>query len=405
MNMANDLTSDVRAAATRPRSAPADPQPGRSRILHINNGNLYGGVETILVTLARLRSLCPAMESHYALCEEGRLSHELAEAGAPVYTLGTVRISRPWTVWRARRRLLEILNREKFDLVICHMPWSLAVFGPAVNAAAQTLGFWAHAFHEGTGWLEHLARRARPDLAIANSRYTEAGCDNLFPHVPHAVVYPPVALTASSETAASRSQLRRHMGVAENTVVIIQVSRMEAWKGHVSHIKALAQLQELPTHWVCWMVGGAQRPEEQKYLHELAQLTADLGIGERVQFLGQRSDVTELLSAADVFCQPNQTPEPFGITSVEALWAGRPVIAGALGGTLEVIDDSCGRLVSPGDVEALAEALKRMIESREIRERLGQAGPARAVQLCDPARQMDLLHRLSQSGARLALQS
>ena len=50
---------------------------GRVRILHLHSGNLYGGVETLLVTLANLRRLCPTMEPHFALCYEGRLSDEL----------------------------------------------------------------------------------------------------------------------------------------------------------------------------------------------------------------------------------------------------------------------------------------------------------------------------------------
>src|SRR5579863_2641011 len=158
--MADGLVSDTPAAAALPTESPAT-QSGWMplRVLHINSGNLYGGVESILVTLARRRNLCASMEPHYALCHDERLSRELMEAGAPVYQLGKVRISRPWTTWHARRRLREVLHREHFDLVICHMPWSLAVFGPAVKSVGQRLGFWAHAFHDGKGWLERLARR------------------------------------------------------------------------------------------------------------------------------------------------------------------------------------------------------------------------------------------------------
>jgi glycosyltransferase involved in cell wall biosynthesis len=401
--MAVDLTSGISHAATRLESAaPASPQPGfeRSRVLHVNSGNLYGGVESILVTLARLRDLCPTMEPHFALCHQGRLSLELTEAGVPVFELGKVRISRPWTVWRARRRLRKMLEREHFDLVICHMPWSLAVFGPSVKDAGQKLGFWAHAFHTGTGWLERLARRAVPDVAIANSRYTEAGLANLFPSVPSIVVYPPVTLTALSESERTRSTLRRDLGVSEDTVVIIQVSRIEACKGHLLHLEALARLKEIPTAWVCWIVGGAQRPEEQTYFEELQRMAGALGIANRVRFLGQRSDIPELLSAADIFCQPNQTPDSFGISFIEALWAGRPVITTAMGGALEIVDECCGLLIQPADAASLAASLERLIEDPELRGRLAQRGAARAFELCDPARQMKILEQVSRNGNR-----
>jgi glycosyltransferase involved in cell wall biosynthesis len=364
------------------------------RVLHVNSGNLYGGVETILVTLARMRALCPSMKPHYAVCHEGRLSRELMEAGVPVYQLGRVRISRPWTVWRGRRRLRQVLQRERFDLVVCHMPWSLAVFGKTVRGTGGKLGFWAHSFHPGRIWLERWARRMVPDLAIGNSRFTEAGLTNLFPGVPHGVVYPPLELAGRDE-AGYRSSVRKQLGVTDDSVIIIQVSRMEECKGHRLHLEALAQLQHLDTPWVCWIVGGAQRPEEEKYLDQLKSTAEKLGLSKRVMFLGQRTDVRRLLAGADIFCQPNQTPDSFGMVFVEALWASRPVVTTALGGALEIIDDSCGTLVEPGNVASLVEALLRLIESPELRSQQGRAGIARASSLCDPARQMRTLSELS----------
>lgn len=370
----------------------------RNCVLHVNSGNLYGGVETILATLARLRDLCPSLEPHFALCHEGRLSCELRESGVAVHMLGAVRISRPWTMWRARRRLREILNRHRFDLVICHMPWSLAVFGRAAQSAGARLGFWAHGFYSGSGWLETLARHAHPDVAIANSRYTQSGVKNLFPKVHCRVIYAPVDFPACSESALRRSRIRSAMGVSEQTVVIVQVSRMEAWKGHAVHVDALARLRDVATPWVCWMVGGAQRPEEAEYLRSLQEKVGAAGLTERIRFLGQRTDVPELLAAADVFCQPNQAPEPFGLVFVEALRASLPVVGTALGGATEIIDDSCGVLIPADDTAALCAALRNLIEDPDLRARLGSRGAARAFELCDPAQQMKLLNLLCSRG-------
>jgi glycosyltransferase involved in cell wall biosynthesis len=371
-----------------------------ARILHINSGNLYGGVETILTTVARSRDLCPGMESHYALCHEGRLSGELRAAGAPVYLVGNVRLSRPWTASKARRKLREVLRRERFDLVICHMPWSLAVFGGAVRAERQPLGFWAHALHSGRHWLELLARRTPPDLAIANSHFTEAGLVKLFPHSSRAVVYAPVALMRAPEEQNWRSQLRAEYGVGENTAVIVQVSRLEACKGHFQHLEALAGLKKLQAPWECWMVGGPQRAEEHEYLARLRSRAAELGLEQRIRFLGQRSDVKQLLAASDIFCQPNLTPDSFGLSFVEALWARRPVVTTALGGAREIVNDACGFLVAPGDVSGIARSLEQLIENPELRARLGSAGAERATELCDPARQLELLSQLARAGKR-----
>jgi len=385
------------SAGEAPPEAVEESERRNLRVLHVNSGNMYGGVETILVTLARLRGRCPAMEPHFAVCLEGRLSQELEAAGAVVHVLGKVRISRPWTVHGARRNLRALLGRECFDLVVCHMPWSLAVFGPVVHAAGPKLVFWAHAFHTGGNWLERLARRARPDFAIANSRFSEAGLKNVFPGAPHDMLYAPLELTPRRNAPADRQKLRAQYGAKPDTVVIAQVSRIEACKGHRVHLEALEKLKELATPWVCWMVGGAQRPEEQKLLAELQSLAHAQGLDQRVFFLGQRQDVAELLGAADIFCQPNETPDSFGFTFVEALWAGRAVLTSALGGALEIVDESCGLLVEPANAGALAEGLRQLIEDPELRARLGNAGPARALALCEPGRQMGALYRLMRS--------
>ena len=371
-----------------------------TRVLHINSGNLYGGVETILVTLARLRRLCPDMEPSYALCHEGRLSQELIAAGVPVHMLGKVRISRPNTVWRARRRLRALLDRERFDLVICHMPWSLAVFGPVVRRAGQRLGFWAHAFHTAKNWLERLARLTPPNVAIANSRFTMGGLRNMFPAVQPVVVHPPVTLTRSPETGRSRDRLRSEAMIKDSSVIIIQVSRMEECKGHLLHLDALARLKNLDLPWAAWIVGGAQGANEERYFERLLERTRELGLNERIRFLGQRSDVPDLLAATDIFCQPNTSPDSFGIAFVEALWAGLPVVTTRMGGAIEVVDETCGILVEPNDPEGLADALRKLIASPEVREHYRNAGAERAMQLCEPALQMQILSNLTRAGSR-----
>jgi len=374
----------------------ADAKP--IRVLHVNSGNQYGGVETLLVTLAGLRHLCAAMEPSFALCHEGRLSQELAATGVSVTVLGEVRISRPWTVWRGRRRLRDLLHREPCDLVICHLPWSLVVFGKAVRTAGKKLLFWAHGFHTGRTWLERFARLTVPDVAIVNSRFTACGLSNLFRNVPARLLYLPVALVDAPESDQWRATVRAEHGVDERTVVIIQVGRMEEGKGHLFHLRALSMLSTAEP-WVCWIAGGAQKPEEQRYLHQLQKTAMQLGIADRVRFLGQRSDVPRLLAGADIFCQPNQNPEGFGITFIEALWAGRPVVTTAIGGAVEIVDSSCGLLVEPCNPAQLAASLQRLIDFRELRASLGPAGRIRALQLCSPAKQMNCLNQLVRNAA------
>ena len=86
------------------------------RVLHVHSGNLYGGVETFLLSLARFRALAPSMDMSVALTSDGRIAADLRDAGVPVTILGEARISRPFTVWRARRVLASLLQSQRPDV-------------------------------------------------------------------------------------------------------------------------------------------------------------------------------------------------------------------------------------------------------------------------------------------------
>lgn len=377
----------------------------RVRVLHLNAGNMYGGVESLLTTLASSRELCPGMEPHFAFCYEGRSSQEIQAAGAPLHLLGPARISRPWTVWRARRRLKELLRKERFDLVVCHMEWTMAIFGGVARAAGQKVSMWMHGFQAGGHWLERLARRSAPDLVIANSRFTASEVAVRYPHTPMSVIYCAVAPPADSENLRQgRTLAREELGVDESTIVILQAGRLEPWKGHSTTLDALSQLKT-GRKWICWIAGGPQTAEQEEYLAQLRETANRLDIASRVRFLGQRGDVPRLMAAADVFCQPNEGPEPFGLVFIEALWAGLPVVSSRLGGAVEIVDESCGVLVKAGDAAGLAQSLDALIESASLRARLAQAGPERARALCDPASQMEKLRELIVSETRAAAEN
>jgi glycosyltransferase involved in cell wall biosynthesis len=361
------------------------------RLLHVHSGNLYGGVETLLVTLVREGMQYPVLKSEFALCFEGRLAAELREAGAAVHRLGGVRRSNPVTRYRALWRLVGLWREFSFDAVICHNTWALSIFGKSAKDAGMPLVFWMHDAATGTHPVERAAQRVIPDMALCNSHYTAATLPRLFPTASATVIHLPVSLDRMSVPTATRETLRAKLATPANSVVIAQVSRMEAWKGHELHLDALARLQDVPG-WVCWMIGGAQRGTEQRYLEGLVERTRRLGLAERVHFLGQRADVPALLHAADIFCQPNRDPEPFGIVFVEALAAGLPVVTTTIGAAPEIIDPSCGIAVVPGDADALAHALRTLIQDRDARMRLGTNGPVRAAVLCDPRTQLERLH-------------
>jgi len=338
------------------------------------------------------------MEPEFALCFAGRLSQELRILNVPVHLLGEVRVRFPWTVARARRELKDLLRQKKYDAIVCHSAWLQAIFGPVVRAcgpARVPLVFYLHCAARKNHWVEHWAARVVPDYVICNSRYTQNTLAKMYPGVKNDVAYFPVAMPQQF-SLEERMAVRAELQTPSDAVVIVQVSRMEAWKGHNLLLQALAALPR-NVNWAAWIVGGGQRPREVEYMSRLKEKARDYEIASRLRFTGQRNDVARLLSAGDIFCQPNLDPEPFGIAFVEALSTGLPVITTALGGALEVVDDSCGILVPPNDAPALTAALGRMLTNTEMRRKLGHHASLRAQAFCNPEKQMKALERLLSS--------
>lgn len=354
------------------------------RVLHVAAGNLYGGVERILEEIARGGGGRHA----FALAFDGRLSSGLAASGASPHALGPARFSRPWSVWRARRRLAGVLKDEQYDTVIGHSPWAYGIASPVARRLGTRCMLWAHDALHGSHWTERLVARRVPERVICNSRYTSRVIDGWLRGVRTDVVYAPVSPVPRDP--AVRADVRREFGAADTTTVILLASRFERWKGHAELLRASAALDG---DWAIWIAGGAQRPHESRYETELRRIASALPDGRRVRFLGARSDIPRILQGADVLCQPNTAPEPFGLVFVEALSAGLPVVTTDAGGAREIVTPDCGVLLVPGDREALAAALQTLIDQPARRRELGNAGPARARELCDPSTQIAALER------------
>ncbi len=329
------------------------------RVLHIFSGNLYGGVERMLQTLAECKSECPEMEPSFAYCFEGRLSRELRQRGEPLYHLGEARVRWLPSVWRVRKALRRLLAQQPMDCVISHGSWLQAIFGPVIRSAGMPVVFWQHDVPEGKHWVQRWSQWSPPDFVFSDSKFLDDGLWKLYPGIPSSPFYYAVLPPERDFSDAERSNLREELATARDAVVIIQVS--------------------------------PQQPKEEKYLDSLKALAASYGVADRVRFLGQRSDVPRLLHAADIFTQPNVGVEPFGTVFIEAMYAGLPVVTTNFGGAPEVVGESCGVLVPPGDTDALSQELGRLVNSPELRAALGSGGPDRARQLTDPHTRLNKL--------------
>jgi glycosyltransferase involved in cell wall biosynthesis len=351
------------------------------RIVHVASGRLFGGIERMLVTMAACRGAAPELTPAFAVAAPGRLEQELRDGGADVTALGDVRLRHPASVVRGRAVLARMLRANPPAAVVCHAPWSYALFAPVARRQGVPPVLWQHEGADGRTLVERWARRTPAALVVCNSRWTSGSAAALQTAAPRTVIHPPVSIAPIPPS--TRADVRQALGASPDTVVVLAVSRMEPFKGHLHLLRALASLRDLPA-WTLWIAGGAQRPHEREYAAEVEREATRLGIATRVQFLGERRDVDRLMVAADVFCQMNQTPDAFGIVFAEALLSRVPVVTADLGGAPEIVSADCGILVPAGDVAALAAALSSLVRDSSLRSRLGAAGPAHAAARCAP---------------------
>jgi len=343
----------------------------------VASGRLYGGIERMLTTMAD----CGNDRFEFAVAAEGRLLTELRERGAQVHFLGDVRLRNPSSILRARHVLRSMLRTRQPGSVVCHAPWSHALFAGVARSGGVPTVLWQHDRATGGSLVERACRAAGADLVICNSHWTARTAAVLQPDAPCRVIYCPVmSATAGADV---RVRTRTAIGASSEHVVVLAASRLEPWKGHLDLIRALSRLVARP--WVLWIAGGAQRSHERAYLAAIEAEVRHLGLESRVRFLGERQDVRELLAGVDVLAQANVEPEPFGVIFAEALLAGVPVVTTNMGGAPEIVSSSCGRLVQPGDVGLLAEALDELIADACLRATLGAGGPAHAAARCDPS--------------------
>jgi glycosyltransferase involved in cell wall biosynthesis len=159
--------------------------------------------------------------------------------------------------------------------------------------------------------------------------------------------------------------------------VVIIVGHLSEVKGYPTFLRAARRILDAVDGCQFLALGGETiAPGYRSYLDGLA---SDLGISERVHFLGWRSEVAEILASADVMVLPSAA-EGLPLAVLEAMSCGLPVVATSVGGTPEaVVNGSTGFLIAPGDDIALATRVIRLLQDSELRARLGGAARQRAT--------------------------
>jgi len=196
-----------------------------------------------------------------------------------------------------------------------------------------------------------------------------------------------------------RGESRRVLGIGPERFAVGWIGRMTGVKRTDDVLRAFRRLRDRGVDACLCMIGdGPDRPAVERRAHELGLMRDTL-------FLGYQEEVAPFYAAFDAMILPSIN-EGTPVSAIEALAAGRPVVATRVGGVPDVVrEGEDGFLVEPGDVDALAERLARLAADPELRERLGAAGRTRVVPRYSVERlvdDIDLLYRslLASAGAR-----
>ena len=230
-------------------------------------------------------------------------------------------------------------------------------------------------------WL--IGRRA--DAVVANSAYVADRFSGRLSRGPVRVIHNPIDLERFHPDRADGRSVRSELGISEDTVVLSVLAHISPVKGQDEAIAVLASLVSSGRDVVLLLIGSVKfasagnRIDNLAYGERLPALASDLGVADRVRFLGERGDVPNLLAATDVLLMPFWR-EPFGRVAVEAMAMGVPVVASEVGGPAEIVRQGVdGILLPPRAPEAWSREVEQLAGDLGLRRRLGRNGRLRAA--------------------------
>lgn len=349
------------------RDDTGSPAGGRPISVILMIGQLgLGGTEKQLVLLARGLRRQGVRIRVLVMFGGGPFEERLREAGIDVVHLGFATLSAGWRMplrnIRAFARLVRDLRRDRPDVLHAFLCYSYVTAAPAawlarvpvLVAGRRSMGEFAEG-HPVFLAIERLATRAT-DLLIANAHAVAENTRSRERVHRDKVVVVYNGLSDSAFDAVPAAS------VATVSPVVLSVANLRPYKGHEFLFDAMALLRERGLPCTLVLAGeGTWRPR-------LERMAARLAVD--IRFLGARSDVQALLARADVFVLAS-LQEGMSNAVMEAMAAGRPIVATDVGGTSELLQDR-GILVPPSDARALADGIHRLLTDREFAARLAK---------------------------------
>ena len=349
------------------------------KVCHIISGDLWAGAEVQVYTLLKTLSENRAIQLTAIVLNEGKLAEKLKQAGIEMVIIDESKF-RFFTILRKAR---EYLADKKVDIVHSHRRKENVLAGLLKRSghawvAVQTIhGAWEPFY--GIKWFKEKV------YTVLDRYFTNRYFDHIFPVSNDLKTLIGESLTKGRLTtihnaidlstvmpSKSAVETRRMLGLAENQQVIGSAGRMVPVKGYDVFLRAARAILEKKPEAVFLLAGDGP------LLGQLKRLAKELGIEDKVHFLGFRDDAKDIINCMDIFVVSSHH-EGIPTVALEAMALGKAIVATGVGGIIEMLEpDVSGVLVRPGDAGAMAAACDRLLGNVNLREKIGSAARTKA---------------------------
>lgn len=335
------------------------------KILFISNmSNQVGAFSKAAIFAAKKAGFKFQYASNWNDAKQGQIQLDEREYGIIIHNVDIARSPFSFRNYKAYKQIRDIVKEQKIEFIHCNTPVGGAI-GRLLRYKVEKVIYEAHGFHFYKGapkknWILYYsiekALASKTDVIITiNKDDYEVACKRLHPKTK--VYYVP-GVGIELEKWNEYTDIREECGIEEKDFVVLTVGRLEKNKNHETILNAISQIEH--QHVKLVICGDGVNREM------LQNKAADMGLRNKVIFLGNRTDMTNIYHMADCFVMASYR-EGLSRAIMEAMACGLPCIVSDIRGNRDLIDSCGGFLFNPTDSKALANDIEELFLSNELR--------------------------------------
>ncbi len=342
------------------------------KICYVSPNAHLGGAERIIEILLKHHDR-ERFEPSVVFLKQGPLVKKWQELGFQTWVTPPFRLRNPLSLKSACNAFGNYAQAQAFDVIHSHLSYGHLISTLSLRKINAKRMWFQHG-PVGRG-LDSIAGFLPAETVFFNSEFT-ARQQSISRSIQTRIVYGPVERPRLSgeERLQIRAAQRKALDLRETDIVLLHVARIDPWKGQDLVLEAFSKLRRRSIDAKLVFFGDASIGSRD-YFEALKTRAMKPDLHGHVRFAGFESDIEKIYSVGDVFIHSALTPEPLGLTVLEAQMRSLPVIVADAGGLREVVTDQKDGLMYPsGNVDGLVNAISKMLDSADLRRTLASAG-------------------------------